>query len=933
MSADPVSLRFRVNGSAVALSVAPMRRLSDVLREDLGLTGTKVGCDAGDCGACTVHLDGRPVCACLVPVAQVAEREVDTVEGLGAHSRGAALQDAFLDHGAAQCGVCIPGMLMAASALAPEDASSDAAVEEALGGVLCRCTGYRQIRTAIAAADAAPSPAALTLGPLAGQAVGARIARLDGRGRVDGSERYGADSWPPDSLTLRVIRSPHAHARVMVGDLRPILTAHPGIAAILTAADIPGQNRFGIYPTGKDQPVLAETARYRGEPVLAVVGEPQALAEFDEAALPITWQQLPVLDGMDEALHPDAAPLHEEAPDNVLVHGRVARGDLEAALARSADVVEGIFETSHLEHAYIEPEAGSARRVGDRLEVFATTQTPYMDRDELALIVGLQPEQVRVIPSACGGGFGGKLDLAIQPLLAVAAWLLDRPVRGVYTRPESMRSTTKRHPARMRISIGADTGGRLTAVRFEGDFDTGAYASWGPTVASRVPIHASGPYEVPAVLATTRAVYTNGPIGGAFRGFGVPQAALGTEVLMDELAERLGIDPLELRLRNALRAGSSTATGQVLRASVGLPACLEALRPHWLRLRAEADDLNAHPASRPSAPQRGLPVGRSNGLRLGVGLAAMWYGIGNTSMPNPSTMRMGVRRDGSFVLFSGAVDIGQGSTTVLAQVAADAMGVAVSAVEVVSGDTDRTPDSGKTSASRQTYVSGNAARLAAEELRRRILRLAEVGADAILSPGPDGLMVIEAGPDGPGVRLELERLSPDGEGCVVVAEGTYDPVTTVLDPDGQGVPYETYAFGAQIAVVEVDPELGTVFVRRIVAAHDVGRAVNPTLVEGQIHGGVAQGIGMALMEEYVPGRTDNLHDYLIPTIGDVPAIETILVEDPEPAGPYGAKGVGEPALIATAPAILAAIRHATGVRLQRVPVTPDRLRAAILAAG
>jgi CO/xanthine dehydrogenase Mo-binding subunit len=518
---------------------------------------------------------------------------------------------------------------------------------------------------------------------------------------------------------------------------------------------------------------------------------------------------------------------------------------------------------------------------------------------------------VRIIPSACGGGFGGKLDLSIQPLLAVAAWLTDRPVRWTYTRPESMRASTKRHPARISASIGADAEGRLTAVRFHADFDTGAYASWGPTVASRVPIHAAGPYVVPAVVATTRAIHTTGPVAGAFRGFGVPQAAAATEPLIDELADRLGMDPLELRLRNALRAGDRTTTGQRIRASAGLARCLEALRPRWIELRAEA----AAARSRPGP------------LRRGVGIAALWYGIGNTALSNPSTIRMGVRRDGSFALLSGAVDIGQGTTTVLAQLASDAIGVPLGSVTVVSGDTDRTADAGKTSASRQTFVSGNAAVGAAHDLRRRILTLAEVGADARLQPGPEGLRVTDGRTS---FVLELDRLIPDEEGCVLVGEGTYDPRTTALDADGQGSPYETYAFGAQIAVVDVDAELGRTYVRRIVAAHDVGRAVNPTLAEGQIHGGVAQGIGMALMEEYVAGRTDNLHDYLIPTIGDVPEIECHLIEDPEPAGPYGAKGVGEPALIATAPAILSAIRDAVGIRVTRLPATPDRLRAALL---
>ena len=365
-------------------------------------------------------------------------------------------------------------------------------------------------------------------------------------------------------------------------------------------------------------------------------------------------------------------------------------------------------------------------------------------------------------------------------------------------------------------------------------------------------------------------------------------------------------------LRNALRAGDRTATGQELTASAGLARCLEALRPRWEALRAEAVAARARPGP----------------LRRGVGMAALWYGIGNTALPNPSTVRVGVRRDGSFVLFSGAVDIGQGATTVLAQIAADGLRVPVSSISVVSGDTDRTPDAGKTSASRQTFISGNAALRAAHELRDRLLTLAEVGDDAHLEPGADGLRIAAGSTS---FVLELDRLTPDEEGCVLVGEGSYDPRTTPLDADGQGAPYETYAFGAQIAVVDVDVELGRTFVRHVVAAHDVGRAVNPTLVEGQIQGGVAQGIGMALMEEYVAGRTDNLHDYLIPTIGDIPEIECLLIEDPEPAGPFGAKGVGEPALIATAPAIMSAIREAVGVRITRLPATPDRVRAAILA--
>ena len=754
---------------------------------------------------------------------------------------------------------------------------------------------------------------------------------MDGPARVLGTAVFGADERPEGALALRAVRSPHARAGFRIGDLAPLHARYPGLVRVLTAADIPGQNRYGIYATGKDQPALAEgEVRHRGEAVLALVGDEATIAAIDDRDVPVTWEPLPPLAGIDVALRPDAPQLHVASPGNVLVTGRVAHGDVEGALSASVVTASVEVETTFVEHAYIEPEAGFARRVGDRIELTVSTQTPYMDRDEVALILGLPPDRVRIVPTACGGGFGGKLDLGVHPLIAVAAWLLDRPVRAVWTRPESMAASTKRHPARIRAEAGAGADGRLTGFRFHGDFDTGAYASWGPTVAHRVPVHAAGPYAYDAVQATSRAVYTNHQPSGAFRGFGVPQAAIAHEALMDELADRLGIDRLELRLRNALRRGSTTATGQVIHASAGLAECLEALRPHWDRLRAEAA---AHNAGQ-GAAAAGATSGRDGRprTRRGVGIGAMWYGIGNTSMTNPSTIEIGIGRDGTVTLFSGAVDIGQGASTVLVQIAADALGVPAAGVVLVSGDTDRTADAGKSSASRQTFVSGNAARLAGEDLRRRLLRLGEARDDAAIEIDRGRVILVE--PDGRTAVIELGEL-PETTGrdvatpCVLLGRGTFDPQTTPLDADGQGDPYQTYAFGAQVALVEVDPELGTTRVLRIVAAHDVGRAINPTQVEGQVHGGIAQGLGLALMEAYVPGRTENLHDYLIPTVGDVPQIEVILVEDAEPAGPYGAKGVGEPALVPTAPAILGAIEDAVGVRITTLPATPDRLLAAL----
>jgi CO/xanthine dehydrogenase Mo-binding subunit/aerobic-type carbon monoxide dehydrogenase small subunit (CoxS/CutS family) len=905
-----------VNGQPAYLDCAPTKRLAHALREDLGLSGTKIGCDAGDCGACTVLVDGRQVCSCIMPVAQAEGRSVTTVEGLAQSGSLNGLQKAFLKHGATQCGICTPGMLMAASDLLARNANPvEAEVLDALGGVLCRCTGYRKIVEAVLAVAGGDTKME---NPPAGKAVGSRLARLDGPAKLTGAEQFGADLVPAGALFLRIIRSPHSRARFTLGDLDAFQRKYPMIEGIISAADVP-ENSFAVFPTPKDQPVLADShVRFRGEAVLGLIGEESAIRAIPEAEVPIRWESLPALETPEQALVATGDLLHDFAPENVLCRGRVVKGDVQAGLAHAAFTAAGEFRTSHVEHAYIEPEAGYAELFEEggrtRIRVFACTQTPYMDKEEVARVLKLAPDAVHIVPSAIGGGFGGKLDVSIQPLLAVAVWKLRRPVRMVYTRPESMVSTTKRHPARIRARLGCDKDGLLTAVDFAGDFNTGAYASWGSTVANRVPVHASGPYAVPNVRALTRAVYTNNAIAGAFRGFGVPQACIATEALMDELAEQCGLDRLEFRLRNAIRAGQETATGQQLKASVGMAQCLEVLKPAWATALVSGATRNAAAAGTAKC--------------YGAGVACMWYGIGNTVIANPSTMTIGLRRNGRFMLYNGAQEIGQGTATIMPQIAADALGVPVALIDQIHGDTDQTEDGGKSSASRQTFVSGNAVKFAAEDLKRKLIQLC-VGLDypietVRLEVDEYAVLAIHL-PTGTRFGKYWADLDVDSRGDIAVGRGTFNPPTVPLDANGQGVPYATYGFAAQIAEVEVDTDLGTVKVLHIHAAHDIGRAVNPTQVEGQIHGGVAQGLGLALMEEYVSGKTDNLHDYLIPTIGDVPPITTHLIEDPEPLAPYGAKGVGEPALIATAPAIFGAIRQATGVRVDFVPCTPDRL--------
>ncbi|MBY8977858.1 molybdopterin-dependent oxidoreductase [Rhodobacteraceae bacterium NNCM2] len=899
-----------VGGEARSVSADPGRRLSEVLREDLGLKSVKIGCDAGDCGACTVLIDGEQHCACLTPLGQAAGRRVETLESAD-DAQLARLQQSFLAHGAAQCGICTPGMLMAAlELLRAKPTPTRAEVEDTLGGVLCRCTGYAKIVTAVMEANA---PATPPTAPEAGKAVGAPVRRLDGGPKVDGTETFGADRRPEGALMVRAIRSPHFRAAFAIGDTEAWIAANPGIAAVLTAEDIRGENRFGVIPPLADQPALARgEARFLGEAVALVVGEAEAVEGLDLATFPVTWTPRPHSLTKAEGAAPGAPLLHHDRPENTLVRGRVATGDPDAALASAAHLVSGAVETAYVEHAYIEPEAGAAWMEGETLVIHACTQAPVMDRDDTAKVLGLPVESVRIIPSAAGGGFGSKLDLSVQPLLGLAVLATGRPCFMVYGRTESMSSTTKRHPGSLSATIGADESGRVTGMVFHGDFNTGAYSSWGPTVATRVPVHASGPYRVPNYRATSRAIHTNGPVSGAFRGFGVPQAAICQETLYDELAEACGLDRLAFRRLNALQDGDLATFGQELH-GVGIADCLDALKPGWERALAE---VAAHNAANP-------------GRRRGVGVASCWYGCGNTALPNPSTIRIGLTPEGALKLHQGATDIGQGSNTVISQIAADALGLPVGQIELIGPDTALTPDCGKTSASRQTYITGKAAEAAGKALRAAILRRTNLTEGARLTLRP-GMVVAEE--NGARHEIDLGALPPDAHGYALSAEETYDPPTTTLDADGQGTPYAVYGYGAQMAEVEVDTALGTTRVIRITAAHDLGRVINPLLAEGQIEGGIAQGLGLALMEEFVPGRTANLHDYLIPTIGDMPEIRSILIEKPDPEGPMGAKGLGEHVLIPTAPAILNAIRHATGARITRLPALPHRVLAAMRGA-
>jgi CO/xanthine dehydrogenase Mo-binding subunit len=721
--------------------------------------------------------------------------------------------------------------------------------------------------------------------------VGQRIRRPDALDKVKGSALYIEDMAVAGALVAGVLRSPHAHARITRLD---VLAARnlPGVHAVLTAADIPGKNLIPMIQN--DWPVLAEgVVRHVGEAVALVAAEDRESLAAGLAAIQVEYERLaPRLD-MEEAL----------AAGEILAQWKVRRGEAEAALSRSGVVVvEGTYHTPYQEHAYIEPNGMVAVPEGPGVVVHGSMQCPFYVQKAVASALGCDLSHARIVQTVTGGGFGGKEDAPSAPgaQVALLARATGRAVRLVLTREEDMAVMSKRHPGRIRMRTGATPDGRLVACEVDYLLDGGAYATLSPVVLFRGTVHACGPYRVPNVKVDARAVRTNTVPSGAFRGFGEPQVVFACESQMDRLAERLEMDPLALRRINALGPGDETITGHKLTTSVGFAEVLDKV--------AEASDWEKKREAFPS---------HSGLVRRGIGLAACYYGVGLGAMGkhlNPAGASVVVAADGSVTVAVGTTEIGQGMITVLSQITAEALGCPVEMVKIMDPDTSRVPDSGPTVASRTTVMSGNAIRDAAAKIR------------AAMEPviAGSGLSWREA------VHLCVTRQ------VGLAAHGWSVPPATTFDLEtGQGEAYICYSWSANVVEVEVDMETGETRVTKVWSGHDTGRVINPTTGEGQVEGGVLQGLGYALVEEHAlrDGRilNDQFSTYIIPTTLDTPEIKAILVEHEFPWGPYGAKGLGETPIIAVAPAVTAAIHHATGARLDRIPATPERVWAALRA--
>lgn len=752
--------------------------------------------------------------------------------------------------------------------------------------------------------------------------------RLDGPEKVVGRAAYGPDLVRPGMLHARLLRSLVPHGRILAIDTSAAARL-PGVRAVLTAADVPDVRFGGLI---NDVPLLArDKVRYQGEPIAVVAAISPEVAAEALSLIDVQIEELPLVDDPEQAMRPDAPLIHEawasyaaaphvEREGNICAHTTIARGDLEAAFAAADLVVEERYATAMVHQGYLEPRAALAEATPDgRITVWSTTQLPFLIREQLAAILGVPVGRVRVIATTIGGGFGGKLRILLEPYCALLALRTGRPVRMVMSVEEELVADAPRAASITAVRSAVARDGRILGRQVRVIFDCGAYAGSGPAIASVGALVALGPYRVPAVRIDAYGVYTNKANTGSYRAPGAPQVNFAIESHMDEIARRLGLDPLELRLRNVLEEGDQAANGQVVR-GVSIREVL--------RRAAEAIGWGE-----PSAPPE------SPSLRRGKGLACAWW----TTTQGASSAYVRANEDGSVVLVTGCAEIGTGAITAgVPQLVAERLGIDPSSVIVVSADTDATPYDYGAQGSRSLYMVGLAAVRAADDLAEKLLRLAAEQ----LEVAPADLELRQGAAR---VRGAPERAIPLGELVKVAMKQGGPPIGTgalsgvVTEYDDHCVRHSTYpafhepSFAAHAAEVEVDAETGQVHVLRYVAAHDVGHVVNPLGIIGQIEGGVAQGLGQALSEQIVMADggvvNPNLAGYRLPSAVNVPRIESITVASPSAHGPLGVKGVGEPPIIPPGATIANAIRAATGARIRTLPMTPERVLLAIDEAG
>jgi aldehyde oxidoreductase len=881
-------ISLAVNGFRHEFIVEPDYRLIDLLRKDLNLTGTKQGCDRkGQCGACMVIVNKKTAFSCLTKIADLHGADVITVEGLGTPENPHLIQEAFVLSGAIQCGFCTPGMIMATKALL--DINTNPTVDDIkrdLRHNLCRCTGYKKIIEAVQLAAkfvrGEITPDMIRPKQTDG-VIGVSHPRPSALAKACGTAHFTADVRLEGALELAVLRSPIAHGRIINIDTSQA-ERMSGVVGILRAVDIKGTNilKFAV----SDRPVLCgEKVHCVGDPIVVVAAENKEQADVALEAIQVDFEPLPSLESPEASLANDAIRIHPELA-NLCVDQPMVKGNAVEALNNSAAVIEARFTTQRVHVAPLEPEATVAywedEEKGEDAVLVIIGRSIFIHHHLAMLQDALGWENMKYLEAYTGGQFGIKLDVMSEGIAGAAAIHFRRPVRYVPSTAESILMTSKRHAFDMHIKLGADSKGKLTTYCNDIIMDKGAYSS--ANIFDRAFLSLSGSYNIPNVDARIKVVYTNNPFGSAARGAGQPQVAFALECAMDMLADKLGIDPYEFRLQNSLEPGQTKCTGYIVE-EWPFPQVMEAIRPHYQRAVKEA------------TPYR---TGR---IRRGVGMAAGAHGVGRTGEGAVAAIELD--SDGGISVYAAAADPGEGSDSMLSQIVAHVMNIPLDKVRLFTRDTDLTSMSGPAAGSRLTFMIGGALVNALQQLKEAMEETGARNLDELLAAGKPK-------------RYLGSKKNGDAR--------PMDPKT------GQGPAYVTDIHGVQMVEIEIDAESGEVTILKMTTAVDAGTIINPQNVTGQLEGGMDMGVGYALREEYIPGKTTDWFSLKFPSIRQSFEMETILVETPRAQGPLGATGVGEMCMVPTAPAVINAIKNATGVWICDLPATPEKIKASLMAS-
>jgi aldehyde oxidoreductase len=873
-----------INGVKREVEAKPDLVLIELLREDLQLTGTKQSCDRkGQCGACTVIVDGKAVRSCLKKVADLEGADVITVEGLGTPDNPHLIQEAFVLTGAIQCGYCTPGMIIATKALLDSNPNPDtAAIKKALARNLCRCTGYVKIIDAVKLAGKflrkETTPEKVRAGINKKKMIGESHPRPSAMLKACGLAQFGGDIKMKNMLEIAAVHSTEFHAMIKAID-STAAKKMPGVVGIMTAEDVKGTNRLRVIMP--DQPVLCEDkVRTYGDPIAIVAAETRAQARAAAAAVKVTYEKLPVMLTPEESLADGAYQIHKETA-NLCFQQPQIKGDAAKAYKSSPAVIEADFSTQMNHQAPLEPETCVSYIDGDELVVIGRSVMIHAHAGIIKEAVGA--EKIRYKEPFSGGQFGIKASISSEGIAAAAAMHFKRPIRYIPTLAESMLLTSKRHPFTMKTKLAADSKGNLTAYSNEFTLNKGAYFLLGPVMPTRALNMLNGSYNIPNVYAMAKLAYTNNASGGAARGAGPPQVMFALESLMDMMAEKLGIDPLEFRRMNSMKPGQMRSTGAIVE-QFEFPELCNDIKPHYERAKKDAAAFNI----------------KGGKIKRGVGIACHSFGIAEAGDQAANFVEL--NPDDTVTVYAAIADPGEGNDSMLSQLAAHVLGLPLEKIKLYTRDTDKTVAAGPSAGSRQTYMGGGALVNGLEKMAKS---MKEAGSKTYT-----------------GLKKAGKATRYEGKKQVAGSSGL-DSKT------GQGASFDSLVHNIQMAEVEVNTETGETRVLKMTTAVDAGPIIHPQNLEGQLEGGMDQGIGYALREEYILGKTKDWITFKFPTIENSFEVEFIKRETPRIRGTLGSTGIGEMTMVSTAPAITNSIYNACGARIYNLPATPARVKAAL----